>query len=856
VANLKKRHVLIIFAIILLVETFTVQSIAQNNINAQTPLSTQNRIPVAATSVNKYTYEEERIQSTFDAARPSWNPGSGGSSSTTGNGGIYTYTGYLGVWGLVDNGLIYPSKWNIAVSGEELSLTYDNAMLSQYHVDEYCLQIEIYYSREIAPFNTYGVTTDNLRPITVTGEKVGYVALPQTYDISTAANAGTGLINFNFSLPNQNPTGTTSIKLTTESFKNAVNPVPLQAPSWTGNPHIEAYDESIWVTVAGYIVPIEDLAVETVEPVQVVFGASALVKYKPTAIRTEITSTFKENVTADLEISIGNYKFLDTLNILVGTENYYLPSGNPLKYYDLLETGQTSFTLKIIRVHPLNDANQVLEEAYTNNNEKSVDMKILESKGFKILYVFNKIKIDYTLAEQSTEFIKKTYPVVPHDISYGCRTGNINNNDLQTDIDQKLFPIKLWKYVVLSQNSFNFVVGVVDQQVLDNTGTNGGYGHPDIYNTVVIPNVGYCNAAHEIGHKRGLYPYPSEEYTPGIYGGNFGIGYDVLSGTEITNKFCFMGSQMDNSWICKPCYENLLKSLKVGSDPPLLCACGMIYENETTDLNSTWYQITGIPDITIGDTGNYSLVYSNSQGVEINRFYFNASFYDATTGIRACPFAFSLPFTPGTSIIRIEHNSRIIGERQVSIYTPVVQVISPNGGEYLSNQANQTVTWQGSDVDGDTLTYSLLYSDNNGTDWNPIAIDLNQTSYTWDTIGSSNSTQCLIKIIASDGVNTAEDTSNAVFTLDQNGNTAAGTAPVGEQNITVILWATASALGVACIVTGAVYGTERRKLQRLTNANQAKLVKPVGMQANVCRSCGASNRQSAKFCRCCGRKLR
>ena len=48
-----------------------------------------------------------------------------------------------------------------------------------------------------------------------------------------------------------------------------------------------------------------------------------------------------------------------------------------------------------------------------------------------------------------------------------------------------------------------------------------------------------------------------------------------------------------------------------------------------------------------------------------------------------------------------------MASRYVSAHSPEVKVIFPTGGGILRDKF--TVRWQASDLDGDRLTYSLLY---------------------------------------------------------------------------------------------------------------------------------------------------
>jgi hypothetical protein len=93
-------------------------------------------------------------------------------------------------------------------------------------------------------------------------------------------------------------------------------------------------------------------------------------------------------------------------------------------------------------------------------------------------------------------------------------------------------------------------------------------------------------------------------------------------------------------------------------------------------------------------------------------------------------------------------------------------VSSPNGGETIAGGMNYTISWSGEDPDGDQLLFSLQYSKDGGANWIPITESLNETSYNWDTSRLESTDQCLVKVVATDGVNMGEDISDSAFTVD------------------------------------------------------------------------------------------
>ena len=70
--------------------------------------------------------------------------------------------------------------------------------------------------------------------------------------------------------------------------------------------------------------------------------------------------------------------------------------------------------------------------------------------------------------------------------------------------------------------------------------------------------------------------------------------------------------------------------------------------------------------------------------------------------------------------------------------------------------ADATVTWTGSDTDGDSLLYSLLYSSDNGTTWLPTVIDLTEPTYTFSPALIQGGDEVHFRVVASDGFHSSE----------------------------------------------------------------------------------------------------
>jgi hypothetical protein len=121
------------------------------------------------------------------------------------------------------------------------------------------------------------------------------------------------------------------------------------------------------------------------------------------------------------------------------------------------------------------------------------------------------------------------------------------------------------------------------------------------------------------------------------------------------------------------------------------------------------------------------------------------------------------PFVQDTAEIQVISGTHS-ASRTVSQNAPTVSVLSPNGGEAVDEIL--VVSWEGDDVDGDDLFYSVQYSADHGQSWKLLASHIPSDSVQVDSSllpGSLN--ESLIRVIANDGVNTTYDESDAPFSV-------------------------------------------------------------------------------------------
>lgn len=127
-------------------------------------------------------------------------------------------------------------------------------------------------------------------------------------------------------------------------------------------------------------------------------------------------------------------------------------------------------------------------------------------------------------------------------------------------------------------------------------------------------------------------------------------------------------------------------------------------------------------------------------------------------------FAGAIPWVEGTAAVRVSvEGMGEIAKNAPSANAPEVSIEEPSGGEVFEEPF--AVTWSATDRDGDDLTFTVQYSRDAGETWEVVASDVLDRSALVDPryLGGSNA-GALVRVIASDGLETASDVSGA-FTV-------------------------------------------------------------------------------------------
>ena len=166
--------------------------------------------------------------------------------------------------------------------------------------------------------------------------------------------------------------------------------------------------------------------------------------------------------------------------------------------------------------------------------------------------------------------------------------------------------------------------------------------------------------------------------------------------------------------------------------------------------------------------GEYSIRLLGAGGVTLADYPFTPQFnypdYPSPgSGPLTALISEAVLWDPGTTRVAIYRGATEVAGRNVSAHTPVVTIQAPHGGETFTGPF--TVQWQASDGDNDPMTYLLQYSADGGATWRPLSGIINSRSATVDPANLPGTTQGKFRVLASDGVNTGQATSNGVFTV-------------------------------------------------------------------------------------------
>lgn len=295
--------------------------------------------------------------------------------------------------------------------------------------------------------------------------------------------------------------------------------------------------------------------------------------------------------------------------------------------------------------------------------------------------------------------------------------------------------------------------------------------------------------AHEIGHLTGIDEHRTQ---PG------GEGFDVARKTDQRNSvdptidYMHVDPSLPSLWIADSRYFDLLEwtggtgsvqraSVRASSaSDPLLLAGGTITQSTGEVQLLPWYQLDpGSWDEPVA--GPYKLVFFDASEQEIAGYSrpFTVSATLRPAGILAdagltstAPltddldlgfFSLKVPYPAATAKIQIRSTGgsaeTVLKEIVPAASAPTVTIDTPGSTTW---SGPQTLTWQS---DAGTRYFAVSVSTDNGATWEALTLNLSVPTYTLETTSLPNTTQALIRVLATDGLRTTTDTAGS-FTID------------------------------------------------------------------------------------------
>ncbi|MFH1978253.1 MAG: hypothetical protein ABIJ92_02925 [Candidatus Aenigmatarchaeota archaeon] len=554
-------------------------------------------------------------------------------------------------------------------------------------------------------------------------------------------------------------------------------------------------------------------------PIQVVEDVD-MVKGKTTMIRSTI-SFYHPNPNLTANITVKTH----WNGSLVNTTNITLTDGQSKNINHWYTPGQSGTDIEV-----KSTAETTISYTFINDTRTtSVDVVETRKFTVDFIPVDDPEYFDFTV-DESILFMNKTYPLADDAIkNLTVKSNPVNTSDMDKT-DPLLFKTELLLKVrmnsLLTGNYTERTVGILPQSWfsdnLDDTKTLGYaiiqnfppiFGYPPFkitFNSVVIEDALRSGAAHELGHTFGLcdeYNSSLWEEQDSLFGlfNNYCPNGDVdddnslddrclavipgcndttlgelipwNSNTDTISVYNFMGSLnfQESRWITKESYNHLLSYFSHSTPETAssrLLVSGFYNKIDGSVDFRNFYQLGEglIENESEFATGNFSIESLDANATALFNISFNLSFILSSANgtvenINVTPFAFVVPFSDNVSSLTFKENATIKEERDRTQNTPNVTLIEPTGGEFYSN-VEINISWTSSDADGDNMSYAILFSPDNGTSWDTITFDHNETNYTINSGDLQDCTECLIKILATDGMNTGNDTSDSVFQID------------------------------------------------------------------------------------------
>lgn len=562
-----------------------------------------------------------------------------------------------------------------------------------------------------------------------------------------------------------------------------------------------------------------DLSIDSIEPIQVSEGQD-LVHNKDMAVKVVIHKKGNksvQDVASRLNIdSFATDRFFvydpanldDEYQLRWDNDTFQLNFGpgesTKIIYYfdDSLKPKGDSVTASAV-VDPSND---IAEANETNNTGTMLAPRAVHvAENFKVRFfpvdfsdeeeIEDDLNLDYlNFINTGEKYILDTWPVAVSQWSGSYRETSVSTH-LYHGFDGRLSvrQLRLWALSqsitqILEDRSADRYIGVVPLgwfgRSMADARLRGAIGvYPDSSLPLMLVTLNSIpTLVHELVHSYQFY-LQCEQYEPGCEDIGQEQGLPADPGLNVRRKMpilpeggfkSIMSGGSGKKWWWAQDYQQLLNERRKDDSRQvpvsqntrkIILAAGTIRKDGTASLTD-WFVLSGTVLSDLSD-GPYLFEYLNSSGtiLHVEDFDVQFSYYDLQ--LDEASFAFRIPYIDGTTEIQLRNANHVLATKTASQNPPSVHILTPTPSEVASVPVD--ITWSGTDVDGDSLSYTILVSIDGGARWQTIAHDLSTTSYQWEATEMLPGSRFLLKLIATDGFHATEVLADAPFYIDING---------------------------------------------------------------------------------------
>jgi hypothetical protein len=236
--------------------------------------------------------------------------------------------------------------------------------------------------------------------------------------------------------------------------------------------------------------------------------------------------------------------------------------------------------------------------------------------------------------------------------------------------------------------------------------------------------------------------------------------YDLMS-------YCYPPAE--NIWISPAHYRELFRAdlAAPAATPPAEYAVvtGWAARDGSAGGLNPAYRITSIAAGAPPDSaGNHCLRFFGPEG-RLAEYCFTLGFAAVRSGeaIEREHFSVKAPWPVGTVRLALMRGETELASLAATGSSPTVTILSPQAGEKWSGR--KTIAWSASDSGGQPLRYAVLYSADGGSQWLPLDSGFSGTQLTVDTAEFEANAQVYLRVLATNGLETAAATAGPIEIL-------------------------------------------------------------------------------------------